>query len=150
MDELVVQRAMRAYGAALAVVDPIRLRYWDSRGLTTSQLRLMFMLRESGPTSVGDLAQVMGVRPATMTGFIGRLVRQQLAQRLLDDSDRRVVLAALTDEGREALGELEVAARAYLRRVLQALGPDQVAAFAESLEAFGAAARSLDNGADDL
>ncbi len=140
MDDELLTQAMRAYGRALAVADPIRLRFWDGRGLTMPQLRLMYLLLQQDCRSVGELADEMNVRPATVTGLTDRLVRQRLIKRKDDPDDRRVVRVALTAEGRRVLGEIESASRAYLRAVFERIGDDGVRRLIELFEHFGAAA----------
>jgi len=131
---------MRAYGRALAVADPIRLQFWDDRGLTMPQLRLMYLLLLQDCRPVGELADEMNVRPATVTGLTDRLVRQELIQRQDDPEDRRVVRVALTPEGRRVLGEIETASRAYLRAIFDELGPDAVERLIQVFEEFSEAA----------
>lgn len=143
MDQARLTEAMRAYGRALAVADPIRLRFWDDRGLTMAQLRLMFHLLDHDSRPVGELADEMNVRPATMTGLTDRLVRHGLIERLADDEDRRVVRVALTDEGRRVIGEIEVASRAYLDRIFQEMGPEAVERLVRAFEEFAAAANEV-------
>ena len=137
------QRAMRAYVEAMGAADPIRLRFLDERGLTLSQLRLMYLVREHVEPSVGDLATEMGVRPPTLTGAVTRLVQRGLVTRDHDQEDRRVIRLRLTARGRRMLDEFSVAGRAYLESVFETLGEDKVAALTQSFEQFAAAARAI-------
>ncbi|MBI4571560.1 MAG: MarR family transcriptional regulator [Chloroflexi bacterium] len=141
-DELLT-KAMRAYGRAVAVADPIRLRFWDGRGLTMPQLRLMFLLLQQDSRPVGELADEMRVRPATVTGLTGRLVRQRLICRQDDPGDRRVVRIALTAEGRRVIGEVQTAARAYLSAVLRRLSEPQVRRLVATFDEFADAAQAV-------
>lgn len=137
------ERAMRAYVEAMGAADPIRLRFLDERGLTLSQLRLMYLIREYIEPSVGDLAAEIGVRPPTLTGAVTRLVQRDLVGREHDPEDRRIVRLRLTAQGRRMLDEFSVAGRAYLESVFAALGEDRVAALTESFEQFADAARAV-------
>ena len=143
MDDAMLDQAMRAYGRALAVADPIRLRFWDGRGLTMPQLRLMYLLHQQDCRAVGELAEQMNVRPATVTGLTDRLVRQHLIERQPDPDDRRVVRVALTPEGRRVLGEIETASRAYLDAIFERMGEDAVERLIDLFEQFSAAAAEL-------
>jgi DNA-binding MarR family transcriptional regulator len=140
MDEQLLTDAIRAYGRAISVADPIRLKFWDGRGLTMPQLRLMYLLLQQDCRSVGELADEMAVRPATITGLTDRLVRQRLIERQPDADDRRVVRVALTAQGRRVLGEIETASRAYLGAVLERMGAPAARRLIEAFEAFRAAA----------
>ena len=144
------ERAMRAYVQALGAADPLRLRFLDERGLTLSQLRLMYLIREQGEPSVGDLAAEIGVRLPTLTGAVTRLMRRGLVTREHDAEDRRVVRLRLTAKGRRMLDEFSVAGRAYLESVFAALGEAKVAALIESFEQFAAVARGVMNNREDI
>ena len=140
MDDDLLTKAMRAYGRAIAVADPIRLRFWDGRGLTMPQLRLMYLLLQQDGRPVGELADEMNVRPATVTGLTDRLVRQRLIERQDDPNDRRVVRVALTAEGRRVLGEIESAGRAYMAEILARMDGAAVRRLIDAFEQFRAAA----------
>ncbi len=134
---------MVSYGEALAVADPIRLRIWDKRGLTMAQLRLMYMLLLHGDQSVGQLAEMMTVRPPTMTGLTNRLIRQKLIERLPDPGDRRVVRVGLTNEGRRILGEIAVASSAYLEPIFSQMGEAKVEELIALLNYFTESAQAV-------
>jgi DNA-binding MarR family transcriptional regulator len=138
-----LSEAMRSYGRALAVADPIRLRFWDGRGLTMPQLRLMYLARESGSATVGAIATQMRVTAPTISGLTDRLVRQGLIERREDPDDRRLVRICLTDEGRSVLEEIDIAARAYLREILSRLSETQVRELVRALDGFVAAAETV-------
>ena len=141
VDDQLLSQAMRAYGRALAVADPIRLRFWDNRGLTMPPLRLMFLLLQQDGRAVGELAELMNVRPATVTGLTDRLVRHKLIVRLADEDDRRVVRIGLTHERRRVVRESETAAPgASLDTVCQRMGEDAVRRLIAGFEQFSAAA----------
>ena len=107
------------------------------------QLRLLFLLLLQDCRSVGDLADEMNVRPATITGLTDRLVRQELIERQADASDRRLVRIALTDEGRRLIAEIETAARALLDGIFRRMSEDEVRRLIDAFEQFGAAADEL-------
>jgi DNA-binding MarR family transcriptional regulator len=71
------------------------------------QLRVMMILYSEGPTRVSVLAKRLNVSTPTITGILDRLVRQELTYRADDPRDRRVVLNALTDRGRDVIEQLE-------------------------------------------
>lgn len=137
------ERALRAYLGALGAVDPVRIQFWDFRGLTISQLRLLFLVRDMGEPSLGDLAGQMMVRPATLTGLAERLIAQGLVVREHDQRDKRVVRLCLSDEGRRVTEEISAAGRAFVRAVFEEMAPERLEAFATSLEEFAAAAAKV-------
>jgi DNA-binding MarR family transcriptional regulator len=135
--------ALRAYVRALTIVDPIRLRFWDRRGLTMPQLRIMFILSRQDSITPSALAERIHVTPSTVTGLTDRLARQTLIRRQEDPGDRRLVRISLSEEGRQVIGELEVAGRAYLKEILGKLPTQHLECLTQVLEEFWAAAESV-------
>ena len=90
---------MHLYGQALAIVDPIRIKMWSEAELTTSQLRILFVLYAEPGSPLGYLAAQLRVSPPTASGLVDRLVRQGYVRREDDTQDRRVVRHRLTERG---------------------------------------------------
>ena len=143
MKNELITRAMISYGGALSVADPIRLRFWDSRGLTMAQLRLIYTLLIEGERSIGELAERLSVRPPTVTGLTNRLIKQRLIERLADPSDRRIVRIGLTKDGRRVLGEIEAASRAYLDQIFGKMGEEKVEELIRVLDEFTVCAQAV-------
>ena len=66
-----LQEVLDMWGEAITVNIGMRIERWEQRGLTTGQLRLMVALRDSpsGGMALGELAELMHVSPATITGI---------------------------------------------------------------------------------
>lgn len=131
-----IDRAHEAYFRALGVIDPLRLRFWDSRGATTTQLRVMYEIRKKCEPSTGELAEELHVRPATLTGLADRLERNGFVRRWTDAADRRVVRIGLTDQGAAVLDEVFAAARDYLSPIFERMGEKARDEFSQALEHF--------------
>jgi DNA-binding MarR family transcriptional regulator len=67
-------------------------------------LRLL-SFAQSGPMPMTRLGSLLQVHPTSVTSAVERLVRQGYVERLRRETDRRVVLASLTDAGREVVAE---------------------------------------------
>jgi len=143
IDEELVERALRTYGEMLALAEPVRFRLWDSRGLTMTQLRLMFALFQQDGIAVSTLAQRMDISPSAMTGVIDRLVRSKFIRRRTDRKDRRLVRIYLTPESKRILEEMDVAGRAYVNEIIRHLGRERVEALVDSLTEFLEAAQKV-------
>ena len=143
VDDELAERALETYVGVLAIGKPILLRLWDSRGLTTTQLRLMFTLLQQDGVSVSGLAQAMGLSPSAMTGITDRLVRSRLIRRKADRRDRRLVRIYLTPEGKSLLEEMDVAGKAYVNEIIRQLGRERVEALVDSLTEFLEAAQEV-------
>ena len=102
---------------------------WAHHDLTFGQLRLLFVLGQSGPVSIGQLADMLGVTDATASEFVDRVERRGLAIRSHRADDRRVVDCELSDEGVRLLAEVAGARRKAMRQVLTVLTPEELADF---------------------
>jgi DNA-binding MarR family transcriptional regulator len=143
VDDELSERALNTYVDVLAIGEPILLRLWDSRGLTTTQLRLLFTLLQGDGVSVSSLGQSMGISPSAMTGIIDRLVRSKLIRRKMDHRDRRLVRIYLTPESKGILEEMDAAGRAYVNEIIRHLGRERVETLVDSLSEFLEAARKV-------
>jgi MarR family transcriptional regulator, organic hydroperoxide resistance regulator len=130
------QQTLESYVQAITVGEPVRLRYWDSRGLTIAQLRVLYILRQHDGITVSGLASRLNVTPATTTGLTDRLVREKLIHRTEDPTDRRLVRLHLTDDGSRIVGNLDPEGASYVRTVLDRLSPTDVALLTQALLAF--------------
>ena len=85
-------------------------------GLTVPQyLTLLFVSTNEVGATMSSLAHHS---LATMTGFVDRLVEQQLVERRSNAEDRRKVLVALTDKGRAQLTGARIARRQHLEHAV--------------------------------
>ncbi|MEH0422956.1 MarR family winged helix-turn-helix transcriptional regulator [Streptomyces sp. B21-083] len=73
--------------------------------LTGAQARLLSLL-SLGPLPMRQLARKLRCEPSNVTGIVDRLESRDLVERRPDPSDRRVKLAACTDEGRRVARSL--------------------------------------------
>jgi len=67
--------------------------------ITMPQFIIMELLHKRDESSMTDLAGMLNVTTAAMTGIIDRLVRDGYVSRNRDAEDRRVVMAKLTPKG---------------------------------------------------
>ncbi|TSB20472.1 MarR family transcriptional regulator [Streptomyces sp. NBC_01525] len=104
----------------------------SQHSLTGAQARVLGLLAAQ-PLPMRRIAQRLKCEPSNITGIVDRLESRGLVERRPDPADRRVKLAAPTDEGRrtaealrgslnfarEPLGRLTVAERTLLKELLQ-------------------------------
>ncbi|SEF48429.1 DNA-binding transcriptional regulator, MarR family [Actinacidiphila yanglinensis] len=121
----VVARYHQEYDAAAAV-----------HHLTGAQARVLALLAP-GPLPMRRIAERLKCEPSNITGIVDRLEAQGLAERRTDPADRRVKLAAATEEGsvtaerlrdslefaREPLAALSEEERGMLRDLLARMVP---------------------------
>lgn len=96
-----------------SVVARYHEEYEDAAGehaLTGAQARLLSLLSLE-PLPMRKLAQRLRCEPSNVTGIVDRLESRGLVERRPDPADRRVKLAAATDEGRAVARSLRESLR---------------------------------------
>ena len=97
-------------------------------------------LERSGPRRLTMLAALAGVTQPAMTQLISRLEEAGLVRREPSQEDGRVVLVAITDEGRATLARRRAVRKERLESIISQLSPDHRAALAIALPALDALA----------
>jgi DNA-binding MarR family transcriptional regulator len=134
VNDALFQRLISAYGAAIGILDPIRIKFYTERGLTMPQMRVLFMLAERPGASAGELADELQVAPPTVTGMTDRLHKQGLIVRGVDPSDRRLVRLSLSDEGIRLTTEVADMSKATLRQVFERMPEERLELLTDLLE----------------
>ncbi len=95
-------------------------------GVSVSQLRVMIYLHESSDDGIriSDLAEDQGLAVSTMTRNLALLEKKGWIARKQGAEDRRTVLIALTELGREVANGLQSTTLGQLNQVFRAF-PDQ-------------------------
>jgi DNA-binding MarR family transcriptional regulator len=118
--------AFRLLGRIITRSDPGRLETWAGLGLSLTQLRVLFILRENRGLTARGLAETLNVTPSTLTRIMDRLVRDLFVTREEDPGDRRLVRHCLTPAGLDMVGELERTGRERMDRILSRLSQEQL------------------------
>ena len=108
--------------------------------LTGAQARLLSLLSLE-PLPMRKLAQKLKCEPSNVTGIVDRLESRGLVERRPDPADRRVKLAAATDEGRKVARDLREGLR-FAREPLAGLSDGERLALRDLLR------RMLDGSAE--
>jgi MarR family transcriptional regulator, organic hydroperoxide resistance regulator len=90
-------------------------------GLTGPQLWAIKVIADSAPIRVSDLAARMYLHPATTVGILDRLEKKGLISRIRSRKDRRSVEVALTETGRDIVGNAPEVAQGLLVAGLEKL-----------------------------
>ena len=104
----------------------------ESHGLPAAQARLLCMLA-TGPRRMSELAGLLGIEKAALTGLADRAERRGLVARTAVPGDRRAVSVALTPEGREVASAFHRDVSASLDRLTDVLPPGERERFCRSL-----------------
>jgi len=105
----------------------------NETNLTSSQLWVVKILKETSPMKVSDLARRMYLQPATMVGLLDRLEAKGLVKRTRSEKDRRVVHIDLTDQGCELETHSPEVVQNLLVKGLEALTGQSLATISEGL-----------------
>jgi len=114
--------------------------------LTGSQFRVLRLLDESGEEGV-MLSQVgdrLRVTCGNITNLVDRLEQRGYVRRRPHPTDRRVLLAELTSDGREALARITPMYREKIARMMACLADDEQEMICELLNRIAERARELE------
>jgi DNA-binding MarR family transcriptional regulator len=143
-----LEEAFHLLARTIVRSDPSRLEAWAGLGLTMTQLRVLFLVRENDGASAGMLADSLKVTPSTLTRIMDRLVRNHLVQRKVDDGDRRLVRHYLTASAQEMVGELERTGREEFYAIFQEMTPAQIERLIAGLRDLAVAAEAAESHRD--
>lgn len=106
----------------------------QSVGFTVPQMLVLEALRmESQPLSAGRLAERVSLSQGTVTLILDKLEARRLVRRNRDELDRRKVMVALTEGGREVLHAAPPLMQAQFIRRFEDLPEDERGALVEAL-----------------
>jgi DNA-binding MarR family transcriptional regulator len=111
----------------------------ERHGLPGAQARLLCVLA-GGPRRMSELAGVLGIEKAALTGLADRAERRGLLARTAVPGDRRAVSVALTPEGLARATAFHRDVVAALSRLAEVLPPGERERFGRSLARVTAAA----------
>jgi DNA-binding MarR family transcriptional regulator len=131
----VVEEALatyRHYGAALLrAATP----HWEQLDLTTAQLKCLVVLACRGATTIGRLAELLGISKSSATITVDQLVQHGLVRRTGDGDDRRRRNVSLTPEGHTRIAQLHQGAEDCMRGYFERLDRDDLMALRDGLDA---------------
>lgn len=90
---------------------------WDDQGLSLPQIRLLFVLAQSGPATITGLAERLHSSQPAASLLVDRLVQAHLAERTDDPTDRRRAIVRLTAKGEALMGRRLGGQQALLARL---------------------------------
>jgi DNA-binding MarR family transcriptional regulator len=99
-----------------------------AEGISPSQYNILRILRGARPKAarISDIADRMVTRDPDVTRLVDRLIKQGLARRERDSSDRRVVLVEISAAGLALLGRLDGPAGESTEAAMAGLKPQQL------------------------
>lgn len=106
----------------------------DARGLTPTQGQVLALLavRPGRAIRLCEVADELGVTPATASHAVAALVRKRLVQKTRDPGDRRALALTLTEAGRREAGRV-LTWPDFLMEAVDALSPEEQRVFLRGL-----------------
>jgi len=106
----------------------------DAFGLTVPQYVALSVIGKQGPgVTMSEVGESLQLPASTVTSIVDRLVRDGLVERGILPSDRRAVVATLTETGADVVASVEFNRRNDLVEMLSGLDDDNLEAFAHDL-----------------
>ena len=130
-DEL-IGRILRLERALCRAAWALQPEPWLEVDLTMAQLKALFTLAstsdadQAGGLRVADLAERLGVTPATASHLVDRLVDRALVDRRIDPRDRRQHRCRPTPDGYDLVGRLYESGRWQARSLLEPLTTEEL------------------------
>ncbi len=105
------------------------LRTRRQTDMTPQQIWLLRHLQRSGPTSIGELANALGVTTGSATMACKRLEKAGLLTRQRQANDERIVHVILTEQGRAQIDAWRQSKLASVATLLEAFDPQEQQTF---------------------
>jgi DNA-binding MarR family transcriptional regulator len=113
---------------------------WPLLDLTMGQLKAVMLLVPTGRVRSRELADSLGIAPSAATPLVDRLVKQQLAKRVDDETDRRIVWIHPTPAAQAVYEDLLAAKEDVLAEVFKELPASQRATVKDGIRLLAEAA----------
>jgi DNA-binding MarR family transcriptional regulator len=103
------------------------------QGISMTQLHVLYLLDGHGEMAMSHLADMLDTSLSGATGLVDRIEERGYVERIRVPSDRRVVIARITDVGRQVLADVDSVQSEILERVLGRLDPGQLSRLAAAM-----------------
>jgi len=102
-------------------------------GISMTQLHVLNLLDRHGEMAMSRLADMLDVSMSAATGLVDRIEEHGYVERIRVPSDRRIVLARITDAGRQLLEDIDSVQTEILDRILDGLDETQLTRLAAAM-----------------
>jgi DNA-binding MarR family transcriptional regulator len=102
-------------------------------GISMTQLHVLNLLDRHGEMAMSRLADMLDVSMSAATGLVDRIEEHGYVERIRVPSDRRIVLARITEAGRQLLDDIDSVQTEILDRILDGLDETQLTRLAAAM-----------------
>lgn len=107
----------------------------EQLGVTARQATLLWLVKRSPGLSLAELAAEEGISPPALSGYVDRLERAGLLERVRSTEDRRRVGLRLTDDGARLMRRVRARRTTWLAERLRALDSGELHAVEAAIPA---------------
>lgn len=132
--DALVEDAVAALFAVSALLDYMRLQFWDDQQLTVTQLRLLRIVKEEEGLGNAELADRLLVTRPSVSALLDRLERSGYIRRETSLRDRRSIRIFLEDRGHRAVDYARQDAYEFGRTLFRGLDDRTVAQIGQALD----------------
>lgn len=93
--------------------------------LGISHILVLSHLNKNGKSRPSDVARALELTPPSLTHLSEKLVQKELATRLVDEGDRRIVYLAITDKGTDMLNKAQEEGQTLRRNLFEKLTEEE-------------------------
>jgi MarR family transcriptional regulator, 2-MHQ and catechol-resistance regulon repressor len=130
----------RAYGSVVSYIEGS----FTAQGIGLSDFMVLEVLLHKGPLTISAIGEKVLLASASMTSAIDRLEKLGLVLRRSCNSDRRIRLVELTDEGKGFIEEIYARHEKDLERIAEGLSEAERRTMYEGLKKMGRAAKAAE------
>ena len=106
-------------------------------GITSRQVTLLWLIHHNPGLSLRELAAAERISAPAMSGYVDRLEKAGLLERVRDEIDRRRVGLTLTSDGDRLLKRVRARRTTWLADRLRGLEEDELEALERAIEPLG-------------
>lgn len=107
----------------------------EHRQRPNNQRRLLRILSTSDhPITAGTIADILNIRPASVTQIIKKLEDENRVERIKDQQDARIVLIKITQKGRDFLNQLDLTRNKIEDEIFNIFTDEEQIQFGKQLE----------------
>jgi len=112
-------------------------------GVSLAQCHAVLELEEQGETTIGKLAESLGLDKSTLSRTIDGLFNVGLVKRFPHQNDRRYMAISLTNQGQATCGKINSTSDDYFTRIFQKIPEEK---HDTVIESFGIVAEAMKKG----
>ena len=112
-------------------------RETEQLGITSRQVTLLWLIHRNPGLSLRELAAEERISAPALSGYVDRLEKAGLLERVRDEHDRRRVGLALTSEGDRLLKRVRARRTTWLAERLRGLEEHELEALERAIEPLG-------------